>query len=76
MIATIKTKAGTEVLRDYCGYVISSFNNGQLGDGLRGYSYLVYQDRAAYDAGKGAISAHRCLDRLSEAKEFIDALCK
>jgi hypothetical protein len=76
MNTTIKNKIGTTVLRDYRGYLIESYNNGQLGDGLRGYSYLVYRDRAAYDAGDGAISAHDRLDRLYEAKEFVDALCK
>ena len=70
------TTVGKLVIRDYRGYVISSYDNSQLGDGLRGYSYLVYQNRAAYDAGNGAISAHECLDRLAEAKEFVDALCK
>ncbi|MEI6871644.1 MAG: hypothetical protein WCL08_05120 [Verrucomicrobiota bacterium] len=76
MITTIKNKIGRTVLRNYCGYLIESYDNSQLGDGVRGYSYLVYRDRAAYDAGDGAISAHDRLDRLYEAKEFVDALCK
>jgi hypothetical protein len=77
MITTIKNKIGTTVLRDYRGYIISSYDNSQLGEGPRGYSYLVYQNRAAYDAGDGALNAAvTCLDRLYEAKEFVDALCK
>ena len=77
MITTIKNKIGTTVIRDYRGYLIESYNNSQLGDGPRGYSYLVYRDRAAYDAGEGALNAAiTCLDHLWEAKEFVDKLCK
>lgn len=75
MITTIKSSIGKTVLRDYRGYVISSYDNSQLGDAeIRGYSYSVYQDRAAYAAGDGAISAHECLDCLYDAKKFVDSL--
>lgn len=64
-------------IRNYRGYIITSFNLAQLEDSeTRGYSYSVYANEEAYRSGELSLSARECLCRLNEAKAFIDSLIK
>jgi len=63
-------------IRNYRGYIITSFDMAQLKDqDVRGRSYSVYS-KEGFESGEMSLSARECLCSLFEAKCFVDTLVK
>jgi hypothetical protein len=71
---TITFKSGMkDVIREYRGHIIQSFDLSQLHDPeTRGRAYSIYASRADYDTGVNQLNATFRIDYLNEAKAFID----
>ena len=75
---TITSSSGMKhVLREYRGYIIKSFNIAQLRDEeCRGIAYSIYSNMEAKNAGEDCLNMAVRIDRLDEAKSFIDEILK
>ena len=65
------------VLREYRGHIIESFNIAQLRDEeCRGITYSIYPNMESRMAGENSLNMAERVDRLNEAKSFIDKILK